>query len=176
MLVRWNFKLKPNNSEIATLERWLVRLRKHRNYALRERKEGFDNNNKDAEEPVSYAWGSFCDVGTRVEYGSCSPLTCPVLKHGVIPSDLHLTLKKSKGKVSWDNASGIQMKRTTQLRRQTESFAEIDSDVLQRNIAKLDCAFSNFWKHGRGFPKFLKGLDSFEYKPGRVKIKEVRSD
>gem|GEM_PF-4661983 len=37
----------PNQSQEETLEDWLVTLRKHRNYALRERIEGFDTNNKD---------------------------------------------------------------------------------------------------------------------------------
>lgn len=40
--------------------------------------------------------------------------------------------------VTWDTASGIQMKVTTQLRHERENFGDIDSDVLQRNIAKLD--------------------------------------
>jgi putative transposase len=74
----------------------------------------------------------------------------------------------------WDSASGIQMKRTTELRHEQENFANINSDVLQRNIARLDTAYTNFWKHGRGFPKYLKSLKSFEYKPGQVKIIEAR--
>ena len=176
MQVRWNFKLKPNSTQVATLERWLVTLRKHRNYALRERKEGFESNNQDVAEPVAYSWGSFCDLETHVESGSCCPLTCPVLKHGVVPDDLNLILKTSKGKVKWDSASGIQMKRTTQLRQERKSFGEVNSDVLQRNIAHLDTAFANFWRHGRGFPRFLRKLDSFEYKPKQVKIKEVRGN
>lgn len=47
--VRWNFKLKPTKSQIAQMSSWLITLRKHRNYALRERETGYNTNNKDAE-------------------------------------------------------------------------------------------------------------------------------
>jgi putative transposase len=161
----------------------MLSLRKHRNYALRERENGYNTNNQDAVEPISYAWGSWCDIQTRTEYGACCPLTCPVLKHGVVPDDIKMALKTTKpktdkttgeviepSKVSWDSASGIQSKVTSQLRSKWKSYAEIDSCVLQRNLAKLDTAYTNFWQHGRGFPRYLRALDCFEYKPDRVKI------
>jgi putative transposase len=148
----------------------LITLRKHRNYALRERETGYNTNNQNADIPISYAFGSFCDLESKFEYGASCPLTCPVVKHGVIPDNLSLALKTSKGAIKWDTALGIQMKVTTQLRHKYLSFGDINSDVLQRNIAKLDTAFNNFWKHGRGFPKYLPKLDSFEYKPGQVKL------
>ena len=151
---------------------WLVTLRKHRNYALRERETGYTTNNQDADTPVVYAYNSYCDIETRVEFGSCSPLTCPVLKHGVIPNDLSLALKtNSKGVVSWDNASNIQKKVTTLLRSERANFKRISSVALQQNLVKLDNAFTNFWKHGRGFPRYLRTLDSFQYSPGQVKVK-----
>ncbi len=73
----------------------------------------------------------------------------------------------------WDSASGIQMKVTTQLRHEFSSFEEINSDVLQRNIAKLDAAYTNFWRHGSCFPRYLRALKSFEYKPKQVKIEAI---
>ncbi len=187
MQVRWNFKLLPNQSQEATLEDWLVTLRKHRNYALRERIDGFEFNNKDNELSVIYAYGSSCEIESRIEFGSCCPLTCPVLKHGVVPHDLNLAFKNTKIKdketkeviktvVKWDSASGIQMKVTTQLRKSLDNFAIVDSDVLQRNIANLDTAYSNFFKLGRGYPQFIKRLDSFEYKPGRVLLRHIRKN
>ncbi|MGB3207180.1 MAG: transposase [Crinalium sp.] len=168
--VRWNFKLKPNQATIIKMSEWLVTLRKHRNYALRERETGFNTNNQNADTPISYVWGSFCDLESRIEYGASCPLTCPVVKHGVVPSDLSLALKNSKGVIKWDSASGIQMKATTQLRSKNPYFGDINSDVLQRNIAKLDTGFTNFCKHGRGYPKYLRKLDSFEYKPKQIKL------
>ena len=187
MQVRWNFKMLPNQSQEATLEEWLVTLRKHRNYALRERRDGFETNNNDASTQVIYAYGSYCDLSSRVEYGSCCPLTCPVLRHGVIPQNLELCFKESKIRdketkkvlsttMGWDSASGIQMKVTSQLRQLSPRFAAIDSCVLQRNIANLDAAYTNFWKHNRGFPQFLRRLDSFEYKPGRVILRHIRKN
>jgi putative transposase len=115
---------------------WLTTLRKHRNYALREREVGYNTNNQNADTPVVYAWGTWCDIESRTEYGSCSPLTCPVLKHGVVPADISKALKVSKGVTKWDNASGIQMKVTTQLRHKFSSFANINSDVLQVQSVK----------------------------------------
>jgi len=187
MQVRWNFKMLPNQSQLCTLEDWLVTLRKHRNYALRERIEGFDTNNQNIDKSIAYSYGAYCDIESKIEYGSCCPLTCPVLKHGVIPQNLELATKQTKVKdketkevvetiVKWDSASGIQMKVTTQLRQSKNSFAAIDSNVLQRNIANLDTAYANFWKHHRGFPGFIRRLDSFEYKPGYVKLRHIRKN
>ena len=176
MQLRWKFKLRPNRDQVIQMSSWLITLRKHRNYALREREIGYNTNNHDSETPITYAWGSFCDLKSPVEYGAYCPLTCPVIKHGVIPDDLTMALKATKkdGIVKWDSASGIQMKRTTELRHERDNFAAINSDVLQRNIAKLDTAFTNFWSHGRGFPNYLRVLNSFEYKPGQVKIKKSK--
>ena len=136
---------------------------------------------------IIYAYGSYCDTESKVEYGSCCPLTCPVLKHGVIPNNLELATKLSQvldkqtlviveTVIKWDSASGIQMKVTSQLRQTLNSFAAIDSCVLQRNIANLDTAYANFWKHHRGFPQFIRRLDSFEYKPGRVILRHIRKN
>lgn len=166
---------------------WLITLRKHRNYALRERETGYNTNNRDITSPVVYAWGSWCDIDTRTEYGSCCPLTCPVIKHGVIPIDLKMGIKETKEKLDpktnkvikpsvkvWDSASGIQSKVTSQLRQERKNFGDIDSCVLQRNLANLDTAFTNFFKHGRGFPRYLRVLNSYEYKTGRVKLSSIR--
>ncbi|MFB2981488.1 RNA-guided endonuclease InsQ/TnpB family protein [Microseira sp. BLCC-F43] len=164
-------------------------LRKHRNYALRERETGSNTNNQNVDSQVVYAWGSWCDIESKIEYGSCCPLTCPVIKHGVIPQDISMGLKTSKEKVNpktgeiikpsvvlWDSASGIQSKVTTQLRHDRDNFAQIDSSVLQRNLAKLDTAYNNFFKHGRGFPNYLGILNSFEYPPGRIKLIEIKDN
>jgi putative transposase len=181
--VRWNFKLKPNKGHIETMERWLVTLRKHRNYALREREVGYSTNNQDVVEEIVYAFGSYCDLESRIEYGACCPLTCPILKHGVVPEKLSIAFKKTKEKfdtktgkllkpsiVKWDDASGIQKKVTTELRGKSPYFGEIYSAVLQGNLERLDDAYTNFFKHGRGYPSYVTRLDSFEYKPGQAKI------
>ena len=171
MQIRWNFKLKPTKRQHQQMLKWLVTLRKHRNFALSERESGYNTNNLKVEDAITYAWGSHCDIESRVEYGSCCPLTCAVVKHGVVPFDINLALKTSKkGAILWDSASGVQSKVTSQLRQSWKNFAEIDSCVLQRNLAKLDRAFTNFWTHGCGFPNYRRALNSFEYKPQRVSI------
>ncbi len=183
MLVRWNYKLLPNNQQDALMDEWLVTLRKHRNYSLRERSSGWDTNNKDADDPITYAYGAYCDIQTKIEVGACCPLTCPILKHGVL-ADVPLTkttkekVEKKTGEIKpslleWDSVSGIQSKRTTQLRQENAYYARIDSGVLQRNLAKLDAAYSGFWQHERGFPAYRTraNFNSFEYKPGRVIFK-----
>lgn len=173
MQVRWNYKLKPNIGQSALMSEWLVTLRKHRNYCLRERENGWNDNNRDSEQPIIYAYGSYCDIDTRNEWGSCSPLACPVVKHGVMSAEL---TKLSKDVLKWGNSSDIQMKRTTQLRHENVYYSRIDSDVLQRNIARLDAAFQGFWKDGRGFPKYASSttFNSFEYKPKRCKFEVDR--
>jgi putative transposase len=160
------------------MSRHLDTLRKHRNFALRERETGYNTNNQNIDTQIVYAFGSFCDIETKTEYGSSCPLTCPVLKHGVVPQDLNVAKKANKttGIVGWDSASGIQSKITTELRQTRANFAEIDSCVLQTNLAKLDTAYSNFWKHGRGFPQYIKRLDSFEFKTGRVLVRDARDN
>ncbi len=169
MQVRWNYKLLPNHRQSELMEEWLVTLRKHRNYCLRERESGWNSNNRDVDLPIVYANGSYCDVNSRIEYGSCCPLTCPVVKHGVLSANL---IKVSKGIVQWGNASDIQSKRTSELRHENNYYSRIDSGVLQRNLAKLDAAYSGFWQHQRGFPSYRKSSNfkSFEYKPGRCKF------
>lgn len=170
MQVRWNYKLQPNNEQDALMSEWLVTLRMHRNYCLKERETGWNSNNRDADQPISYAWDSYCDVTSRIEYGSCCPLTCPVVKHGVMSAELTKTSRKHG--LIWGSPSDIQSKRTTELRHESEWYAHIDSDVLQRNLAKLDAAFAGFWQHKRGFPAYRKAstFNSFEYKPGRCKF------
>ncbi|MDF5726171.1 MAG: transposase [Rhizonema sp. PD37] len=177
----------PNQSQEATLEEWLVTLRKHRNYALKERNQGFDFNNRDKDTSIVYAYGSHCELESKIEYGSCCPLTCPVIKHGVIPSNFGLATKQTKVKdkktkeviavkTNWDSASGIQMKVTTQLRKSLDNFTKVNADVLQSNIAKLDQAFTNFFENGKGYPQFIKRLDSFEYKPDCVKLQDIKKN
>ncbi len=167
---RWNYKLKPNKAQAALMSEWLVTLRKQRNYCQRERENGWDTNNRDSETEVSYAFGAYCEIDTRLEIGTMCPLTCPVVKHGVMSATLTKTSKKTG--LCWDSAGGIQSKRTTELRKENEWYSRIDSDVLQRNLAKLDAAYVGFWNHKRGFPAYRKASNfkTFEYKLGRCKF------
>jgi putative transposase len=170
MQVRWNYKLQPNQGQRALMEEWLVTLRKHRNYCLAERKRGFETNNQTADQPVMYEYGAFCDTQTHVEYGASCPLTCPVVKHGVLSAQL-LKISKKQGAV-WRSAGEVQSTRTSGLRGENRFYRRIYSGVLQGNIAKLDAAYSGFFQHRRGFPAFRKrsNFNSFQYKPGQAKL------
>ncbi len=173
MQVRWNYKLQPNKTQQALMSEWLVTLRKHRNYCLGERKRGFESNNQDSDQPVMYGYASYCDIGTHVEYGASCPLTCPVVKHGVLSARNLTKLKDGK----WLTVSGVQSARTTELRSENPYYTRINSDVLQGNLAKLDKAYNGFFQHQRGFPAFRKAanFNSFQYKPGQAKITVNRS-
>ena len=191
MQVRWNYKLQPNKGQRTLMAEWLVSLRKHRNFMLRERTESYQSNNLDADSPLSYAYGAFTCLETRIEYGSCCPLTCSVTKHGFAPERLDdgelLKISKEKidketkeiipSKISFDSVSGLQSKVTTRLRKINQYFGRIDGGVLQRNIAKLDMAFSGFWSHKRGYPAFRtrSNFKSWENKPGRCKFEVNRT-
>jgi putative transposase len=195
MQVRWNYKLQPNKGQQILMGEWLVTLRKHRNYMLAERKRGYESNNQSSEDEVCYEYAAYCDLDTGMEVGAFCPLTCPVIKHGVIPEQLsdEQLLKSSKAKVvkdkltgeekeipakiQWDSVSGIQGKRTTQLRAENEYFARINSDVLQGNAAKLDAAYSGFFSNKRGFPAFRRAsnFNSFQFKPNVAKLEVNRT-
>jgi len=170
MQVRWNYKLQPNKEQQALMSEWLVTLRKHRNYCLAERLRGFETNNQDSDQPVMYGYAAYSDIESRIEYGSFCPLTCPVVKHGVMSAGL-TKISKKHGLV-WGNASDVQNKKTTELRSENPYYARINSGVLNQNLQKLDTAYSGFFKHKRGFPSFRKAADfkTFQYPPGRAKF------
>lgn len=175
MQVRWRFKLKPNKGQQALMTEWLVTLRKHRNYCLAERKRGFETNNQDSDQPIMYQYGAFSSTDSRVTYGSYCPLTCPVLKHGVLSAQLTKTSKKHG--VLWGSAADIQSKRTTELRVESEWYARINADVLQGNLAKLESAYCGFFQHKRGFPVFRRAASfkTFQFKPTQVKFEINRT-
>ncbi|WP_181357653.1 RNA-guided endonuclease InsQ/TnpB family protein [Stenomitos frigidus] len=80
--------------------------------------------------------------------------------------------KISKKQLQWGSASDVQSKRTTELRAENPYYSQINADVLQGNLAKLDKAYTGFFKHQRGFPAFRKvsNFKSFQYKPGVAKL------
>jgi putative transposase len=98
-----------------------------------------------------------------------------VVKHGVLSATL-LKVSKKQG-VVWRSAGEVQSTRTSELRGENEFYKRIYSGVLQGNIAKLDAAYSGFFRHNRGFPAFRKtsNFNSFQYKPGQAKLTVNRS-
>jgi putative transposase len=157
------------------MSEWLVTLRKHRNYCLAERQRGFETNNQKSDDSIMYQYGAYCDLSSRKEYGSYCPLTCPVVKHGVMSAEL--TKNSKKHGLTWGSAADIQSKRTTELRYESDWYSRINSDVLQGNLVKVDTAYQGFFQHKRGFPAFRKASNfkSFQFKPGQAKLTVNRS-
>ena len=151
MQVRFNYKLQPDKGQSALMSEWLVTLRKHRNYCLGERDRGFKSNNQNNDQTVCHAYDVYCEVEARFEVGAFSPLTCPVVRTGVMSAGLTKQVGKEKI-LKWGSASDVQSKRTTELRSENPWYGRINSDVLQGNLAKLDTAYNGFFQHKRGFP------------------------
>jgi putative transposase len=139
------------------------------------------NLSQSSSDKTTWILWAYCDIESRIEYGSYCPLTCSVVKHGVLPDSISLeqSIKFSKPnretgeiKVSWDSVGGIQSKRTTQLRSENYFYGRIDSQILQQNLAKLDVAYTGFFKYQRGFPAFRKAsnFNSFQYPPNRCQF------
>ena len=75
-----------------------------------------------------YEYGAFCDIDNQIEYGAFCPITCPVVKHGVMSAEL-LKVGKTQG-VMWRNAGEVQSTRTSELRAENPFFGRIYSGVL----------------------------------------------
>jgi putative transposase len=152
MILSYVYKLRPSGSQSATMEAWLNMLRSHYNWCLADRIETYH---------AQFIQGAYCKLRTKAE---ASPLTCCIVKSGATGNPWQDSGKKR-------NAGTIQDAGLVELKAARPWYKSIDSDVLQRNIARLNTAYKNFFD-GRGFPAFKNrsNFRSFEYKPGRVKI------
>ena len=152
MILSYVYKLRPSGSQSAKMDSWLNMLRSHYNWCLADRIETYH---------AQFIQGSYCNLRTKAE---AYPLTCCVVKNGATGNPWQDSGKKR-------NAGTIQDAGLVELKTARPWYKSIDSDVLQRNIARLNTAYKNFFD-GRGFPAFKNrsNFRSFEYKPGRVKI------
>ncbi|MFB2970566.1 RNA-guided endonuclease InsQ/TnpB family protein [Aerosakkonema sp. BLCC-F183] len=152
MILSYVYKLRPSGSQSAKMELWLDMLRSHYNWCLADRIETYQQ---------QFVQGAYCNLKTRAE---ATPLTCCIVKNGATGNPWQDSGKKR-------NAVTIQDAALVELKASRPWYKSIDSDVLQRNIARLNTAYQNFFD-GRGFPVFKNrsNFRSFEYKPGRVKF------
>jgi putative transposase len=152
MILSYVYKLRPSGSQSATMEAWLNMLRSHYNWCLADRIETYH---------AQFIQGAYCNLRTKAE---AHPLTCCIARNGATGNPWQDSGKKR-------NAGTIQDAGLVELKAVRPWYKSIDSDVLQRNIARLNTAYKNFFD-GRGFPAFKNrsNFRSFEYKPGRVKI------
>lgn len=157
MILSYAYKLRPNTTQDGKMDNWLNMLRSHYNWCLADRIQNYYQ---------QFIFGEFCDIRSQ---GVACPLTCCVVKGGAMGDPWTKAGKKR-------SAGAIQDAALPELKKARPWYAGIDSDVLQRNIARLNTAYENFFKHGRGFPKFRNrsNFRSFEYKPGRAKFKSSK--
>jgi putative transposase len=153
MILSYVYKLRPSGSQSAKMQSWLEMLRATYNWCLADRIETYHQ---------QFIQGPYCSLRTKAE---AYPLTCCIVKNGATGNPW-----KNNGKKR--NAGTIQDAALVDLKAARPWYKSIDSDVLQRNIARLNTAYKNFFD-GRGFPAFKNrsNFRSFEYKPGRVKFK-----
>jgi putative transposase len=153
MILSYVYKLRPSGNQSAKMQSWLDMLRASYNWCLADRIETYH---------YSFIQGPYCSLRTKAE---AYPLTCCIVKNGATGNPW-----KNNGKKR--NAGTIQDAALVDLKAARPWYKSIDSDVLQRNIARLNTAYKNFFDGG-GFPVFKNrsNFRSFEYKPGRVKFK-----
>ncbi|NEO40812.1 MAG: IS200/IS605 family element transposase accessory protein TnpB [Moorea sp. SIOASIH] len=154
MILSYIYKLRPSGSQSDKMESWLNMLRSHFNWCLADRIETYHQ---------QFIQGAYCSLRTKAE---ADPLTCCIVKNGATGNPWQNSGKKR-------NAGTIQDAGLVELKAARPWYKSIDSDVLQRNVARLNTAYQNFFD-GRGFPKFKNrsNFRSFEYKPRRVKFNE----
>ncbi len=133
---------------------WLLMLRSHYNFCLRDRIEAY-------EQVKSPKLGNYSDLKTK---STCCPLTCSISNK----SQLGEAFKKSGKK---RNAYEMQSSELPFLKQARPWYKSIHSTVLQQNLRRLKTAFENFFD-GRGYPKFKtrQRFKSFSYAPNQVKL------
>jgi len=108
------------------------------------------HSSKQSVKPSQFIQGAYCNLRNKSE---AYPLNCCVVKNGVTENPWQDSDKKR-------NADTIQDARLVELKAAIPCHKSIDSDVLQRNIARLNTTYKNFFD-GRGFPAF-KNCSNFK--------------
>lgn len=110
--------------------------------------------------------GEYCDFRTKaLKYPYACSLSKGALYGEVFKYDEKNALYKKR------SAFEIQCANLTELKQQRPWYKKVYSSVLQQSLKQLNEAFNNFFKQGRGFPKFKRRADykSFTY-PQNVKF------
>ena len=155
MILAHVYKLKPNSAQCALMTNWLSMLRAHYNFCLRDRIEAFEQ----ARSPVL---GNYSNL---INQGECCPLACSVSKSATVGYPWTKAGKRRSAGMQQD-AYLPEMKSTRPW------YKQINADVLQMNIRRLNDAFSRFFDGKGNYPRFKSRskFRSFSYKPKQVKI------
>ncbi|MGK7947855.1 MAG: RNA-guided endonuclease InsQ/TnpB family protein [Xenococcaceae cyanobacterium] len=155
MILAHVYKLKPNSRQRTLMTNWLSMLRAHYNFCLRDRVEAYEQ----ARSPV---WGNYSRLDNQ---GECCPITCSVNKSA--------TVGYPWSKAGKRRSAGMQQDAyLPEMKAARPWYKQINADVLQMNIRRLNDAFSRFFDGQGKYPRF-KGRSkfrSFSYKPKQVKI------
>ena len=153
MLLGYVYKLRPNSQQSMRMDCWLNLLRGSYNWSLADRINTYEQR---------LIQGEYCDLRTKA---AACPLTCCVTKGGATGEPWRDNGKRR-------SAGEIQITALPQLKESRPWYKDIDSTVLQQNVKRLDKAYENFFKEGRGYPKFKNRstMRSFTFTTG-VKLK-----
>ena len=140
MLLSYQFKLQPNKTQIAAIERCLHLLRLQYNFRLNERIEAY-------EQVSQPKLGEYTDLFTKaVVY----PLTCSISKSALHGEPWKIN---KKGEVKRRSAFEIQSADLPNLKKERPWYKDIPSQPLQQTLMQLDEAFQRFFKGFGGYPK-----------------------
>ncbi len=155
MILAHVYKLKPSNSQSEKMNDWLNMLRAFYNFCLRDRIEAY-------EQVRSPIMGNYSRLDKQAE---CCPLTCSVSKSASV--GYPWSNKNQKRSAGHQQSSYL-----PELKTLRPWYKEIDANVQQMNLRRLNAAFSKFFDGDGGYPKFktLSKFRSFSYVPGQVKI------
>ncbi len=156
MILAYVYKLKPNSRQRTLMTNWLSMLRAHYNFCLRDRIEAY-------EQVRSPVLGNYSRLDDQ---GECCPITCSVNKSA--------TVGYPWSKAGKRRSAGMQQDAyLPEMKAARPWYKQINADVLQMNIRRLNDAFSRFFDGQGKYPKFKNKskFRSFSYKPKQVKTK-----
>jgi len=159
MILAFVYKLKPTSNQCALMSNWLSMLRAHYNFCLRDRIEAYEQVTR----PVL---GNYSRLDNQ---GECCPLTCSVNKSATVGYPWTKAGKRRSATMQQDAY-------LPEMKAARPWYKQINADVLQMNLRRLNDAFSRFFDGQGKYPKFKnKGkFRSFSYKPKQVKIEGNR--
>ncbi len=167
MQTAYRFKLIESVSQDETMISWLGMLRGMVNYNLADRIDSYSQ---------GFIQGDFCSLQSKAE--AC-PLTCSVVRsasNGEPWKEDKPSLRRGKRDQPFNprrSAYEMQSSGLKTLRKARPWYKSVNVDVLQQALRHLDTAFNRFFQNKSGFPRFKsrKDFNSFEFKPGTVKVK-----
>lgn len=151
MIIAHVYKIKPNESQSVVMDDWLSMLRAQYNFRLSERIEAYEQTKIE---------GAYCDLRTKTER---MPIACSLSKYALYGNQFKVD-KKTK-EVKRRSGFEIQCADLVNLKVERPWYGSIYSIVLQQMLKQLDTAYKNFFKQGRGYPKFKRKAEfkSFTY-------------